>query len=200
MGALLQETLTTHDFEVDRATDVIEARESIRAFDPDAVLLDIGLGDGPSGLDLARSLTIQRPDIAVVFLTNYPDPRATGADPSSLPPGCGYLRKDRVHDSAYLVASIESVLAECAAQARHDLTEAQPLGDLSARQLEALRLIAAGYTNEHIAHLKGVAISTVERWSAEIFRTLGIHSDGELNPRVEAARRFIAAAGLPVRS
>ena len=73
----------------------------------------------------------------------------------------------------------------------------KPLEALSFKHIEVLRLMATGYTNEHIARVKGVALSTVERWTAEIFRDLGIDGKGGVNPRVEAVRQFIAAAGIP---
>lgn len=79
----------------------------------------------------------------------------------------------------------------------HELRE--PLAGMSARHLEVLRLMATGYTNDHIARITGAAVSTVERWTAEIFRHLGIETRGIVNPRVEAVRAFIAVAGVPQR-
>lgn len=73
------------------------------------------------------------------------------------------------------------------------------LAGMSARQLEVLRLMASGYTNDHIASMTGAAVSTVERWTAEIFRHLRIETRGIVNPRIEAVRVFIAAAGVPQR-
>jgi DNA-binding response OmpR family regulator len=66
MASLLASALTSAGFSVETASDVLEAREAVRNFDPDAVLLDISLGDGPSGLDLAHVLNRQRPDIALI--------------------------------------------------------------------------------------------------------------------------------------
>jgi hypothetical protein len=39
----------------------------------------------------------------------------------------------------------------------------------------------------------------VERWNIEIFRALDINTKGIINPRVEAVRMFVAAAGVPDR-
>ena len=75
MASLLSQVLTASGFDVETAGDVLEARAAIRNFDPDGILLDISLGDGPSGLDLAHVLHAQRPDIAIIVLTKYPDPR-----------------------------------------------------------------------------------------------------------------------------
>lgn len=199
MASLLAQVLTGAGFDVDTAADVLQARAAIRNFDPDAVLLDISLGDGPSGLDLAHVLHAQRPDIAIVVLTKYPDPRVVGVTTEDLPPNCGFLRKDMVKDTDYLLEAINTVLADRPKDVRHDLDPAKPLAQLSPKHLEVLRLIATGYTNEYIAQLKGTHQSTVERWSVEIFRALGIDTRSNVNPRVEAARQFIAAAGVPDR-
>lgn len=199
MSSLLADVLLGHDFVVETAPDVLAARAAVRSFDPDAVLLDISLGDGPSGLDLAHVLAKQRPDIALIFLTKHPDPRTAGIESGELPPGCGFLRKDRVRDTAYLLESIDAVMTDQPREARHDLDPAKPLAGLSAKHVEVLRLMATGFTNEHIAKLKGSSLSTVERWTAEIFKELGIDTKGVVNPRVEAVRQFVAAAGIPER-
>jgi len=199
MASLLASALTSAGFNVDVAKDVLEAREAVRNFDPDCVLLDISLGDGPSGLDLAHVLDRQRPDIALVVLTKYPDPRTAGVETSMIPANCGFLRKDRVRDTNYLLESIESALADRGGEIRNDAGESHPLAGLSAKHLEVLRLMATGYTNEYIATLRDASQSTVERWVIEIFRTLNIDTKSNLNPRVEAVRRFISAAGVPDR-
>lgn len=200
MGSLLGEVLVAHDFDVRNAESVVEARAAIREFDPDGVLLDIALGDGPSGLDLAQTLAVQRPDIAIIFLTRHPDSITAGLDGADLPLGCGFLRKDRVRDATYLMNSIDAVMTDNAHRARHDLDSRKPLNSLSPKHVDVLRLMAMGFTNEHIAQMKGVALSTVERWTGELFRELGIDSRNPINPRVEAVRIFIAAAGMPERS
>ena len=199
MASLLAQALSSAGFDVATASDVLQARAEIRDFDPDGVLLDISLGDGPSGLDLAHVLHSQRPDIAILVLTKYPDPRAAGVAVDDLPPNCGFLRKDLVKNTDYLLEAINTVLADRPRDVRHDLEEGKPLGQLSAKHVEVLRLMATGYTNDYIAQVKGASQSTVERWTVEIFRALGIETKGNVNPRVEAVRRFIAAAGVPDR-
>jgi DNA-binding NarL/FixJ family response regulator len=199
MASLLSNALAAAGFEVRAAGNVLAARAAISAFDPDAVLLDISLGDGPSGLDLAHSLHMQRPDIAILVLTRLSDPRLAGIPVEELPPHCGFLRKDLVKDTAYLLEAINAVLMDRHNEVRQDIDLSRPLGALSTKQIEVLRLMATGYTNEFIAQIKGVSHSTVERWSVDIFRALEIRTKGNVNPRVEAVRKFIAAAGIPDR-
>ena len=47
-----------------------EATQKIKAFPPDAILMDLRL-PGENGLDLTKRIKAQYPDIIVVILTNY---------------------------------------------------------------------------------------------------------------------------------
>lgn len=199
MASLLSEALEGYGFAVRIAPDVLAAREAVKEFDPDGALIDISLGAGPSGLDLAHVLSKQRPDIALLILTKHADARAAGWAPGEIPETCGFLRKDRVRDTEYLLTQLESVLTDRAHQVRDDLDDANPLSKLNPRQLEVLRLMAMGYTNEFIAQYTGSSISSVERWVMQVFRALGLDSRGTLNPRVEAVRIFIASSSMPDR-
>ena len=199
MASLLSDALVVHHFEVRIASDVLEARQVVKEFDPDAALIDISLGYGPSGLDLAHALSKQRPDIALLILTKHADARAAQAGPIDVPEKCGFLRKDKVRDTNYLLEKLESVIADNADQVRDDQESGNPLGVLTPRQLEVLRLISMGYTNEFIAQYTNASLSSVERWVMQVFRALGIDSRGVLNSRVEAVRIFTAASSLPDR-
>lgn len=199
LASLLRDTLVTHGFVVETAATVVAARQSVRDFDPDAVLLDITLGEGPTGVDLAYVLHQQHPDVAIIFLTKHPTPKAAGLTKADLPPNCGFLRKDLVRDTGYLLACIDAVMTDTADAVRHDREAMTRIAGLDAKHFEVLRLIAIGYTNEQIGKLKGASQTTVERWCAEVFRGLDIDTKGGLNPRVEAARCYIAVAGIPDR-
>jgi DNA-binding NarL/FixJ family response regulator len=197
VAALLASVLTSAGFATATAADALEMNRQIDAFDPDALLLDISLGDGPSGLDLGHALSLRRPDIAVLYLSRYPDPRLTGRGRERVPEGSGYLHKDRIEDVDYLIASIEAVLRGNPENASHAFAGDEALAALSPKHGDVLRLLALGYTNEYIARSKDVAVGTVERWNNEIFEALGIARDGDTNRRVEAVRRYVAAVGLP---
>jgi DNA-binding NarL/FixJ family response regulator len=199
-ASLLSESLESQGFEVQVASGVVEALAAVDRFDPDVALIDLALGEGPSGLDLAHVLHREHPWIALLLLTKHPDLRTAGISDEELPAGCGFLRKDRVRDTRHLLDGIEAVLADRPAAVRHDQDPAKPLGNLTSRQMEILRYIALGYTNDYIARRMETSRSSVERWVTEIFRRLGIDTQGDINPRVEAARRFIAVAALPERT
>ena len=200
VAALLASVLTSAGFATVVAADAVEMNHQIDAFDPDAVLLDISLGDGPSGLDLGHALSVRRPDIALLFLSRYPDPRLAGGASERVPAGSGYLHKDRIEDVCSLIDSIEAVLQGHPEHASHSFAGDEGLASLTPKHAGVLKLLALGYTNEYIARAKKVTLGTVERWNNEIFEALAIAKDADTNRRVEAVRRYIAAVGLPPKS
>ena len=197
MSALLADVLTEHGFNVCTANDVSYARRAIDEFDPDMLLLDVSLGDGPTGIHLAHAMRLSRPDIAILVFTRHTDIANATADGLGLPSGVGFLRKHLVSDQAYLIEAMEKVLRE-----QEDLvTDEQKAEDVFAflgfNGSRTLRLMAEGYDNEEIARRCGVSRKTVERWIEQVYRDLGIDTRGLLNPRVAAARRFFFAVGVP---
>lgn len=197
MSSLLAEVLAGHGFEVHTARDVAEARREIDHFDPDMLLLDVSLGDGPTGIHLAHAMRVSRPDIAILIFTSHPDIASANADGLAFPPGVGFLRKHLVSDEAYLIDAMEKVLLEQA----NPVTEKPDADDvfafLGVNGSRTLRLLAEGFDNEEIARRCGVSRKTVERWIEQLYRDLGIDTRGSLNPRVAAARRFFFAVGIP---
>lgn len=198
MASLLSDSLTTH-FVVERAGDVEGARQAVDRFDPDIVLLDISLGDGPTGVHLAHALRRTRPDIAILILTKHPDAKSASREGLDLPPGVGFLRKHLVNDVTYLLEAIEKVLSDHPDEVRHDWADQRPPLELEGKALRVLQLLAQGYNNTEIAQRLDLSAKSVERWIDRIYKELGISSRGAVNPRVEAARRYYVAAGIPER-
>lgn len=198
MASLLADVLTGHGFEVRTAAEVSAARRAIDAFDPDMLLLDVSLGEGPTGIHLAHAMRLSRPDIAILVFTRHTDIASATTDGLALPPGVGFLRKHLVSDQAYLIEAMEKVLGEQDNVVTEEKGAEDVFAFLGSSGSRALRLLAEGYDNEEIARRCGVSRKTVERWIEQIYRDLGIDTRGTLNPRVAAARRFFFAVGVPV--
>ena len=197
MASLLAEVLAGHGFAVRTAADVSQARLSIEHFDPDLLLLDVSLGDGPSGIHLAHAMRMSRPDIAILVFTRHPDIASATNDGLGLPPGVGFLRKHLVSDEAYLIEAMERVLRDQPDPVVDVRDSEDVFAFLGVNGSRALRLLAEGFDNEEIARRCGVSRKTVERWIEQVYRDLGIDTKGLLNPRVAAARRFFFAVGVP---
>lgn len=197
MSSLLQEVLTERGFTVRAVSDVSQAKKEIEAFDPDMLLLDVALGDGPTGIHLAHSIRLSRPDIAILIFTSQADIGGANSDGLTLPPGVGLLRKHLVNDETYLINAMEEVLREQVEPITESHKNEDPFAFLGVNGSRTLRLLAEGYDNEEIARRCSVSRKTVERWIEQVYRDLGIDTKGLLNPRVAAARRFFFAVGVP---
>lgn len=197
LAALVVTALRNAGFEVASASDVESARSLIDTFDPDMAMLDISLGNGPTGIHLAHALSISRPDIAILFLTRHPDAASASAEGLQVPAGAGFLRKHMVNDTRYLLDAIEAVFANRANEVRHDGVPGKGLDGLSAQATIVLRYLAEGCSNAEIARRCNFSIKSVERWIDTVYAELGIRKDAEVNQRVEAAKRYFLAVGIP---
>lgn len=199
VSSLLVERLLAAGFEVEAAASALDGRQLVERFDPDVALLDLTLGRGPSGADLAHILHQEAPHVALLILTKHPDTRTAGIGVAGLPPSCGFLRKSMVTDGDALIAAIELVLAGHPSGVQADRDPGRPLATLTQTQVEVLRMVAQGYTNPEIARRRSVSVGSVEQMLNTIYRGLGLEASGAISSRVEAVRIFISHAGVPER-
>ena len=197
---LLWEVLEQRGFEVAAAHSVANARDALLAFDPDIALVDLEMGGGPSGVDMAHLIHERHPGVVIIILTRYPDLATAGFPDATLPPGAGFIRKDLVEDPDQIVAAIDAVVAERTDEVRHDRDGVRAFDVLTPAQLEVLTLMSQGFDNDAIATRRGCSVSSVANLIAEIYKRLGIDPRGEVNPRVEAVRQFAQVSGLPERT
>ena len=195
----LARALEGQGYEVVTAASAPDARRAFRRMDPDGVVLDVDLGPGPNGFELADALVELDTGVAIVFLTNIPDPRFTGRAPDSLPPGVAYLRKSAVRDLDLLAETLDAAIRGATeAAARHDRDPARPLAGLSRGQIDVLRMLAAGCSNARIAEARGTTLRAAEKSVERICDALGIDASADANARVTAVRVFLDAGGRPL--
>lgn len=197
MSGLLAEILQARGFSVRVAPDAVTAMRCIDDHDPDALIVDLDLGHGPSGIDVIGALGDRVHEFGVVVLSNYPSPSALVPD-ASLPDSVGYLLKRKVSDPGEVVAVLEAVLTD----GRTPVTDHRdPVPDelamLTPSQLDLLRLIAMGLSNERIARQRGVTLRSVESLVSRLFAALGLASDSSSNARVKAAMLYARCMGIP---
>lgn len=189
---LLAKTIEAAGFDVSTAANAADAKRVLKISDPDALVLDIELGPGPNGLDLAEVVARQYPSVGVVFLTNLPDPRFTSSG-AKIAKNQAYLRKGAINSGTELIDVLEAVLRDrVTKQYRHDLASNRPLAALSKRQIAILQLVAEGKTNSQIATMRGTTVRAVESMLSRIFEAMGIDPQAT-NPRVEAVSNYHAS-------
>ena len=193
---IVTNALNVPGFKAFGASTPREAWDLFDSIDPDAVVLDIELGDGANGLDLGEEMLNKSPGIGVVFLTELAHPRISRPEWSDLPTGSSFLTKSRLSSLNELIDAIESVLAvEPSHPPRHDKKSAAVWDELSKAQIEVLGLIAQGMSNSEIAKHRGTQVRAVEALISRTFDQLGIDTLGtDGNRRVLAARNFLLAS------
>jgi DNA-binding NarL/FixJ family response regulator len=193
INSLLVQALNQAGFEAQGVSSAVEAKRAVARFDPDAMIVDIELGDGPSGLELIASLSRSNPGLAFVVLSSF---RPTAADLNDLK-DIAYLSKKEVVDSQVLVKTLDSALKGVLSDEAKSL-KSSPLSVLTKLQLETLKLIAQGHSNSEIAKLRKSTVRAVELLVSRIYDALGLsNEDSHGSQRVKAARIYIKEAGLP---
>ena len=188
--AALAAGLTHHGFDVTAVGDARSAMASFATNPPDVAVLDLHLGAGPTGLDLAVGMRERSPDLGLVLLTSFSDPRLLRTSLDTMPTGMLYLVKQSVNDLALLAAAIES-----APEAAHSPATSVPRSPLTAAQADTLRLLAAGLSNSEIARVRVVTEATVEKTIARTAQALGITYEEGVNQRVALARAYFQLIG-----
>ena len=156
------------------------------------------------GIALARQLRRSHPQVGVVVLSQYADPRLALTLLEEGSDGRAYLLKERVHDRRQLIAAIETVahggslmdarvVETMLEQRRRDA--ASPLGELSPRELEILGEIAQGKSNARIAEELVLTKRAVEKHINAIFLKLGLSHAEDVSRRVKAALIYLAELG-----
>lgn len=199
MGSLMVDALSTKGFTARLAESAVKAKRQLKSFDPDIVLVDIDLGEGPNGIDFIQVVRTAHPEIAAILLSKHADSASAGLAGVHIPDGVGYLRKSLIHDTGALVDSINAVTRGHAENLRHDRQGKGDIDLLTSTQREILHMMALGLSNKEIAKQRGVSLSSVEQRVSEIFRAFNITHNDSVVPRVEAIRRYIAISGVPER-
>lgn len=147
---------------------------------PDLVLLDVRLGDR-NGADLCRSLAAEAPRARVVMLTAFSD---TENLRRCLEAGAaGVLLKGSL--DLDLVGALREVRdgrmvvddgIACALEAAGGLLADTAVPRLRPREVEVLRLMAAGRTTRDIAADLDLTVNTVRTYTQALMTRLGAHT------------------------
>jgi DNA-binding NarL/FixJ family response regulator len=191
---MLRDVVQGLGFEVTgSAATFAEGLTLARQAPPDVALIDLDLGEGPTGIDLAHGMRRTHPDLGVVFLSTYVEPRLLGSVPR-LPPGAIYLTKQEVAETAVLGDALMSA-ATAGAGGEWSAGADSRLVGLSDSQIEVMRLVAAGYSNAEIARRLVIEEASVEKAVMRLIRQLDIKATRQENQRVLIAQAYSALSG-----
>ena len=178
---------------VAEATNGAQAVALYREFRPDIVLMDIRMPvmDGVQAVNVIRA---EFHGARVLTLTTY------GGD-EDIHRACmagvdAYLKKDVQHDE--LIQAIRAVHAGqkyFPSPIMASLAQT-PRPELSARELDVLRLVVKGLSNERIAYTLNIADNTVANHLKSIFGKLGVDDRTQATTAAIQRGKIIRSAGL----
>ncbi len=183
---------------VGQAASMVEAIVKARKLKPDTILMDISMPDG-NGIEAARQILAQQPEIDIVFLTVHEDDeRLFEAIASG---GKGYLPKNtRTAELLKMLRGLAQgeaalsrrltprILAEFARMKTH-LADVEPLAEevvLTKREMDVLKLAGTGASNKEIAEQLAITESTIKNHMRHILSKLHLKNRREA---VSFARR-----------
>jgi two-component system response regulator NreC len=170
------------EFEVvAEAGDAASAERHVRGHKPDVLVIDVSMPGG-SGLDAIPRLRQNSPETQIVVLTMRDDPSVVR---QAIQAGAmGYVLKDAA--TAELVLAVRRAAhgerylnPQLGAQLAVETPRAGPT-ELTARELDVLRLLALGHTNPEIGERLLISTRTVEAHRARINQKLGLGTRAEL--------------------
>ena len=169
---------------------------------PDAVLTDIRMPptNTTEGIDAARKIRVDHPEIGVVVLSQYAEEEYAYELLKDGAAGLGYLLKERVADLEELVRALNEVarggsvldpkVVE-ALVARKDRVAHSPLAQLTEREREVLGQMAQGKNNAAIAKSLFLTERAVEKHINSLFHKLSLTEETEVHRRVMAVLAFL---------
>ena len=162
---------------VGEAADGREAVDRAAALSPDVVLMDLRMPN-LDGVAATAQILVATPGIRVLILTTYEtDDQILGAIEAG---ASGYLLKAapqaEIIEGVRSVAGGQTVLAPSIATklVQRVRTDATPTPRLSARELEVLRLVAAGNSNPAVGRALFIGEATVKTHLLHAFEKLGV--------------------------
>ena len=183
-------TLTALEFSnIAQAATVAEAISVAADAKPQVAILDLDLGEGPTGIDLAHRLREISPRIGIVVLSTYTEPRLIGSKQQAMPDRAIYVVKQSITSSDMLLDAITKSLSSVAFLSE-SIAPPSPLAEFGDTQVEIMRLISAGMSNAEISESLFMQEGSVEKAIARLIKKLGIKATRKQNQRVLIAQEY----------
>ncbi|MCP9234675.1 DNA-binding response regulator [Lewinella sp. JB7] len=177
----LRSLLTSHDIAVvGAAKNSVQAYDLLRSAEPNFAILDINLGPGPGGLEIAEVLR-ERYRLPYIFLTSYADPATLEAAVEQGP--YGYLVKPFQDDTVLSTLTVAWSNYQRLRQTRGiDLSSCpEPLTEQEQR---IARLLIEGLSYRAISERLFISQNTLKYHVKHLYAKFGVAGRAELVARI----------------
>ncbi len=187
---------------VGTAESLDELLAAVEEHVPDVVLTDIRMppSNTTEGIDAARRIRADHPDIGVVVLSQFAEEEYAFELLKDGAAGLGYLLKERVSDLEEIVRALNEVakggsvldpkVVEALVAAKDRMAHS-PLASLTEREREVLENMAQGKNNAAIAKSMFLTERAVEKHINSLFHKLGLSEEVDVHRRVMAVLAFL---------
>jgi len=185
----LKTVLSLRDPDIDIVGTALNGQEALERdeeLNPDVVLVDIKM-PVMDGVTLTRRLLARRKTVKIIMLTTFDDRELIqdaleagaigyllkGSKAETVIDAIKYVNRDNVilsGDLARKLSSSESISSDT--RDDQDMVEQE----LSARELQILRLVSEGKTNPEIGRILGISDKTVRNYISRIYDILNVHT------------------------
>lgn len=153
---------------------------------PEVILVDICMEQEGDGLEMLGRLNSEHPEIKIIILSHYKEiryivkavqnrVRAYLAKDSSAAEIINTIRTVRQGDGVYFGETISCDLLVKGFGNSDNLLKAKPY-ELSARELEILKMLASGLSVKDISKILEINMTTVESYKERIKNKLGVNT------------------------
>jgi two-component system, NarL family, invasion response regulator UvrY len=171
---------------VGEAGDGDDAIRMARALSPDVAIIDLSM-PGRDGIEVTRMLAAEMPKIKVMILTMHANDdyalRLLRAG------ACGFVGKG-VTGSELLAAVLKvanggsylppALLEKLPQRIAKGVVHSSPVGSLSDRELQVLKMLAEGHTGREIGGLLHLSVKTVDTYRARLLAKLRLGTTADL--------------------
>lgn len=169
-----------------------EAIAAVKQFAIDVAILDLDLGPGANGIDIAHALRTSSPHIGIIILTSYSDPRIANPTSLPLPKGAKFITKSTISNLNTLTSSIVELRVAPSNQRSFNAPEKI---ELTENQIMVLQYVADGLATKEIARRLDISEKAVEGTITRLQNILEIPKSNSLNSRVQLARAYFELSG-----
>ena len=156
-----------------------EALELQKKFSPQVAVCDLDLGVGPTGLDVAHALRKENPQIGIVMLTSFRDPRLANPELPPLPVGAILLNKRELRTMSTIVMQIVAAAPNPTKKRSGEWSKKGNFQSLSDTQIEIMLAVAEGITTSEIAKQRDVSEQAIEKTIQRICKNLDIKTGSD---------------------
>jgi DNA-binding NarL/FixJ family response regulator len=165
----------------------------------DVVILDLDLGEGPNGYDLALMMRQLKSNLGIVFYSSFNDERFIINGNNQILTNYVFLRKSEIiNNNAIYDAILQSIeiLEEENKFRKKEVTAFYK--NFNDREIELMAHVAAGFSNKKIASIFKIEIKSCENAISRLAKKLNLPQEDLSNQRIMITRKYLQLCGKEI--